>query len=424
MRHPTLHDPRDRAARDRARGVPEHPRPRSQQPNHQTHRHQPTARPPRVASGRRWTRCRSTNAAAPSQPEPAGRRARSRPPPPTARPRPHSSATRPCGATGRRPRCWRVSASSRRSRSGRPASRRWQPPRASPPTAPSPAARSPTAARSSRSPRRSATPGAVGRGHARADHRPGRLPGLPATLHVTYAQLTHTPAGCVVTEWAPQKLDRSPSIGAERRRRGLGERLALAYSAGWTVLVAVAGVCAAVPGARWFAHHELALALHVRIAPRPRRARAAPAWILVDNIRATGWPLLAVARRPAPRMVAERHARRGAREPRREPAAGRRRDRRVPLSARALPAAPAARAATRSRRPRPGCSAPDGTTPAASWRWSRSRCSVALGAAAAARDLGGTTPMPAASIGEIVDRALPGSSGPDSAWGPGVVAFA
>jgi hypothetical protein len=33
----------------------------------------------------------------------------------------------------------------------------------------------------------------------------GDYQGLPATLHVTYAQLTHTPNGNVVSVWAPQK---------------------------------------------------------------------------------------------------------------------------------------------------------------------------------------------------------------------------
>ena len=32
----------------------------------------------------------------------------------------------------------------------------------------------------------------------------GDYEGLPATLHVTYAQLTHTPAGWIVTVWAAQ----------------------------------------------------------------------------------------------------------------------------------------------------------------------------------------------------------------------------
>jgi hypothetical protein len=32
----------------------------------------------------------------------------------------------------------------------------------------------------------------------------GDYAGLPATLHVTYAQLTHTPGGYVVSTWAPQ----------------------------------------------------------------------------------------------------------------------------------------------------------------------------------------------------------------------------
>ncbi len=90
------------------------------------------------------------------------------------------------------------------------------------------------------------------------------------------------------------KLTARRACGAEPgRRRGLAEELALAYGAGWTVLVAVAGVCAVVPGARWLAHHELALALHVRIAPAPAPSSRGAAWILVDIIRATGWPLLA-----------------------------------------------------------------------------------------------------------------------------------
>ena len=77
------------------------------------------------------------------------------------------------------------------------------------------------------------------------------------------------------------------------RRCGLGEELAVAYGAGWTLLLAVAGVCAAVPAARWLAHHELALALHVRIGPAPAPTLQRSLWILIDNIRATGWPLLA-----------------------------------------------------------------------------------------------------------------------------------
>ncbi len=85
------------------------------------------------------------------------------------------------------------------------------------------------------------------------------------------------------------------------RRRGLGEELAVAYGAGWTLLLAVAGVCAAVPAARWLAHHELALALHVRIGPAPDPTLQRALWILIDNIRATGWPLLAAlgAQHPA-----------------------------------------------------------------------------------------------------------------------------
>lgn len=32
----------------------------------------------------------------------------------------------------------------------------------------------------------------------------GDYQGLPAQLHVTYAQLTHTPGGWVVSEWEPR----------------------------------------------------------------------------------------------------------------------------------------------------------------------------------------------------------------------------
>ncbi len=83
------------------------------------------------------------------------------------------------------------------------------------------------------------------------------------------------------------------TLAAEPQRRGLAGELAGAYAAGWTLLLAVAGICATVPAARWFAHHELALALHVRIAPAPPPTVRRALWILADNIRATGWPLSA-----------------------------------------------------------------------------------------------------------------------------------
>ncbi len=91
----------------------------------------------------------------------------------------------------------------------------------------------------------------------------------------------------------------APDLAARRTlaaepQRALAGELAVAYATGWTLLLAVAGICATVPAARWLAHHELALALHVRIAPAPAPTFRRAVGILVDNIRATGWPLLAV----------------------------------------------------------------------------------------------------------------------------------
>jgi hypothetical protein len=91
----------------------------------------------------------------------------------------------------------------------------------------------------------------------------------------------------------------SPPAGA---RRGLGEQLLAAYTTGWTVLLTVAGICALVPAARWLAHHELALALHLRVRPAPRPTLAGAGWLLANNLRATAWPLvpvLARAQQPA-----------------------------------------------------------------------------------------------------------------------------
>jgi len=85
-----------------------------------------------------------------------------------------------------------------------------------------------------------------------------------------------------------------PSTLAFGARRSVPEQLAGAYTAGWTVLLAVAGTCALVPAARWVAQHELALALHVHIHPAPAPTIAAFAWLLVNNVHATGWPLLPV----------------------------------------------------------------------------------------------------------------------------------
>lgn len=59
------------------------------------------------------------------------------------------------------------------------------------------------------------------------------------------------------------------------------------------MLLAVAGICAMIPAARWLAHHELALQLHVRIHPAPAPTLHAAFGLLVNNARATGWPLLA-----------------------------------------------------------------------------------------------------------------------------------
>jgi hypothetical protein len=82
-----------------------------------------------------------------------------------------------------------------------------------------------------------------------------------------------------------------------RGRRGVAEELGAAYTLGWTLLLLVAGTCELVPAARWLAHHELALALHVRIRPASPPTLPAAAALLVNNARATGWPVLAVVMR-------------------------------------------------------------------------------------------------------------------------------
>jgi hypothetical protein len=88
------------------------------------------------------------------------------------------------------------------------------------------------------------------------------------------------------------ELANSPAV-----RRALVEDLALAYSTGWTVLLAVAAVCALIPAARWLAHHELALQLHIRIRPAPAPSLHTAVGLLINNVRATCWPLLAAALR-------------------------------------------------------------------------------------------------------------------------------
>jgi hypothetical protein len=75
-------------------------------------------------------------------------------------------------------------------------------------------------------------------------------------------------------------------------RRGVAEQLLAAYTTGWTVLLASAGICALLPPGRWLAHHELALALHLRIRPAPRPTLGAAGWLLANNLRATAWPLI------------------------------------------------------------------------------------------------------------------------------------
>jgi hypothetical protein len=77
--------------------------------------------------------------------------------------------------------------------------------------------------------------------------------------------------------------------------RGVVEQLAAGYTAGWTALLAISATCALVPAARSVAHHLLSLDLHVRIHPAPRPTVLTGFGLLVNNVRATGWPLLAAA---------------------------------------------------------------------------------------------------------------------------------
>ena len=82
----------------------------------------------------------------------------------------------------------------------------------------------------------------------------------------------------------------APSVAS---RRGVSEQLAAGYTAGWTVLLAVSATCALVPAARSLAHDLLSVDLHVHIRPAPRPTLRAAVGLLVNNVRATGWPLLA-----------------------------------------------------------------------------------------------------------------------------------
>jgi hypothetical protein len=78
-----------------------------------------------------------------------------------------------------------------------------------------------------------------------------------------------------------------------RRYSGIVEPLAAGYTAGWTALLAVAAVCALIPAARWAAHHVLSLDLHVHIRPASPPTLSGAVGLLVTNVRATCWPLLA-----------------------------------------------------------------------------------------------------------------------------------
>jgi hypothetical protein len=75
--------------------------------------------------------------------------------------------------------------------------------------------------------------------------------------------------------------------------RGVVEQLAAGYTTGWTALLTVSAICALVPAARWATHHALSVALHVDIRPAPRPTLHTAAELLLNNVRATGWPLLA-----------------------------------------------------------------------------------------------------------------------------------
>jgi hypothetical protein len=97
----------------------------------------------------------------------------------------------------------------------------------------------------------------------------------------------------VARELAPARSE----TATHAPHRGLAGELATAYTLGWTLLLLVAAMCAMVPAARWLAHHELALALNVRIRPAPAPSLGGAGWLLVNNLRATGWPLVAVALR-------------------------------------------------------------------------------------------------------------------------------
>ncbi len=77
--------------------------------------------------------------------------------------------------------------------------------------------------------------------------------------------------------------------------RRLGARLAIAYAAGWSVVLAMALACAVLPAARRLAHVAFGLALRARLHPPPAPSAAGALSLLANNARAAGWPLLPCA---------------------------------------------------------------------------------------------------------------------------------
>ncbi len=75
----------------------------------------------------------------------------------------------------------------------------------------------------------------------------------------------------------------------------LAKRLTAAYALGWASLLTMACACAAIPAARWFAEHALAVDLHARLRVANAPGLETFTSLLATNIRATAWPLVPAA---------------------------------------------------------------------------------------------------------------------------------
>jgi hypothetical protein len=71
--------------------------------------------------------------------------------------------------------------------------------------------------------------------------------------------------------------------------------LTATYALGWASLLTMACACAAIPPARWFAEHALAVDIHGHVRAAEPRGLGTFTSLLTTNLRATGWPLVPAA---------------------------------------------------------------------------------------------------------------------------------